>query len=115
MPAAAPINVPVEISPAGSSSGTRVFRLIRRVAVDRLILGVDLGVDPEWLAGPLVLSFHLPGDPAAIRCNAHAREIVVDAESETEHAERRALDLSNLPSDAAERIERYVDERLTIT
>ena len=113
MPAAAPINVPCEISPAGSGGGVRVFRLIQRVAVDRLMLAGDLGADPEWLAGPLVLSFHLPGDPAPIHCNARASEIVVDAETESERAERRALDLSNLPSDAAQRIERYVEERLT--
>jgi hypothetical protein len=115
MPAAAPITVPVEISPAGSSGGVRVFRLIHRVAVDRLTLGGDLGLQPEWLAGPLVVSFHLPGDPAPVRCNARASEVVIDAETETEHAERRALDLSGLPADAAQRIERYVEERLTIS
>jgi hypothetical protein len=105
MPAAAPITVPVEISPAGSNGGTRVFRLLHRVAVDRLMLGGDLGVDPEWLTGPLVISFHLPGDDAPVTCSARAREVVVDAETETEHAERRALDLSNLPAEAAQRID----------
>ena len=116
MPALAPVTIPIEISPAGAPGGdkARVFRLARGVAVDRVLLGAGLPDEPAWLAGPLRLLFHLPGDAVPVACGATAAEVVIGRETEHERAERRALVLDGLPAEAALRIERYVEERLNV-
>jgi hypothetical protein len=48
-----------------------------------------------------------------VACGARAAEVIVDEDTEHERAERRALILEGLPAEAASRIERYVEERLT--
>jgi len=107
--------VPIEISPRGRTAGdkVRLFRLGRGIAVDHVDLDAGLPEEPAWLLGPLELRFHLPGDPQPIACEARAVEVVVDADTEAERAERRALSFVALPSEVALRIERYVEERLT--
>jgi len=115
VPVSAPIHVPVELAPAdgrGTKDAARIFRLLRSVAVDRLVLGHGLPDEPEWLTGPLHLQFHLPGDPLPVVCAARAAEMIVDIDSDEERAELRALMLEGVPSDAVTRIERYVEERL---
>jgi hypothetical protein len=116
MPDLAPIPVPVVFSAAGASvpEAARMFRLARGVAIDRILLGTGLPESPEWLAGPLRLSLHLPGEPMPLRCGATAAEVVVGRDTDGERAERRALLLSDLPPEAALRIERYVEERLNV-
>jgi len=110
----APIHVPIELSAAGSDeSSPRVWRLADRIGTDQLLLGGDVGEDPEWLAGPLRLRFHLPGDPVAVTCHATCAEVVLDRDTDHERAERRALVFDDLPAEAAARLERYVEERLT--
>ena len=112
MSPAAPINVPVELSPAGGVADDRVFRLARAISTERLLLAAGLPDEPAWLAGRLELLFHLPGDPTALRCGARAGEVVVDEATEREHAERRALLFADLAPEAAERIGRYIEARL---
>jgi hypothetical protein len=110
----APIHMPIELSAAGSDeTSPRVWRLAHLVGLEQVVLGGDVGDEPEWLAGPLRLRFHLPGDPLPITTHATAHEVVVDRDTDHERAERRALFFDDLPAEAASRLERYVEERLT--
>jgi hypothetical protein len=103
----APVNIPVEMRRGGRA---RWFRLATEIGERDLVIG---HVAPESLDGPLDIAFHLPGDPAAIRCRGLLSEIVV-GEGETERAERRLIDLIDLDQDARARITTYVTERLSI-
>src|SRR6478672_7118966 len=97
----APVNIPVEMRRGGRS---RWFRLATAVGERDLLLA---HVAPESLDGPLEIAFHLPGDPAAIRCRGIVGEIVI-GEGEEERAERRAVELIDLDQDARARITTYV-------
>ena len=86
----------------------RWFRLSTDVSVEEIRLAHAV---PEEVDGPLAIAFHVPGDGAPIRCGGRATELVVGA-GEDEHAERRALALSDLDEGARVRITHYLNERL---
>ncbi len=77
------------------------------VSPEMLTLGSGL---PDQVDGPIVLAFHLPGDPIAIRAHARAVEQLVDEGEETEHSERRGLVFIDLEENAKTRIEAYLKE-----
>ena len=103
----APMHVPVEISRLDGH--TRWFRLTSDISAAALRFGHVL---PEELDGPLAVAFHLPGDALPIRCGGRAVEEIV-GEGEDEHAERRAITLSDLDDASRARITNYVTERLS--
>jgi hypothetical protein len=105
----APMHVPVEI--LRRDGRDRWFRLSTHVAVDTLRL---THVVPEELDGPLAVAFHLPGDPAAVRCGGRAIEEAV-GEGEDEHAERRTIALVDVDEATRARIAQYVTERLGLS
>ena len=103
------MHVPVEIS--RRDGRTRWFRLTTEVSVDAVRFA---HIVPESLDGPLAIAFHLPGDAVAVRCSGRAVEEVV-GEGEDEHAERRAIVLSDLDEAARGRITTYVNDRLGLS
>jgi hypothetical protein len=107
MPPRAPIHVPVELRLDGRS---RWFRLTDMVSQEGLGLAY---IAPEELDGIFGVAFHLPGDPAPIRCRGRVAEEVV-GEGEEERAERRAVVFADLDEEARARIANYVNERLGI-
>lgn len=116
MPVSATLCVPVEIGPS-SGDFPRLFRLAVAVSAQRLDLAQGLPDEPGWLHDPFRVRFHLPRaegaatDPA-IECHARAFEVVLDRDTENERAIRGGLELIGLAPEAAERIDRYVEERL---
>ncbi len=101
----APLTVPVELRHDGRS---RWFRLTSRVSEEHLLLA---HICPEELDGPIGIAFHLPGDPAPIRCRARAAEEIV-GEGHEQRAERRILRFVDLDAEGRERIANYITERL---
>ena len=107
----APLHVPIEIRPTGGPA-PRVFRLARALSPVRVWLVDGLPDDPSWLRGPLLVRFVLPGGGEVVECGARAREIVLHEGTPFERGALGALELDGVPSDAAKRIESYVEERL---
>ena len=101
----APLRVPVELRHDGRS---RWFRLTTRIGEEALFLAQ---ICPEELDGPVDIAFHLPGDPAPIRCRGRAAEEVI-GEGEEERAERRILRFVDLQPESRARIANYITERL---
>jgi hypothetical protein len=96
----APLRVPVELRRDG-----RWFRLAEAVGPTGLALTSAV---PDELDGPLMLAFHLPGDPVALRCHGEAREVRLESQ-EPRRSEIAFLDLTD---EERTRILAYVRERL---
>jgi hypothetical protein len=107
----APCRIPIELRAAGGVH-PRVFRMARAISPVGLALLEGLPEEPDWLHGPMILRFVLPGGGETIECLARAREVVLGRDTPLERAALAALDLENVEPDAAKRIESYVEERL---
>jgi hypothetical protein len=107
----APCRIPIEIRPS-SGDAPRVFRMAGAISPIGIALVDGLPDSPDWLHGPMILRFVLPGGGETIECAARAREIVLGRDTPLERASLAALDLADVPPDAAKRIESYVEERL---
>ena len=97
----APLRVPIELRLDGRS---RWYRLTQSVSENALHLGE---VVPEELDRPLLVAFHLPGDPVPIRCRGETVEVVVGP-----GAERRGIRFLDLDAADQTRVSSYVQIRL---
>jgi hypothetical protein len=106
----APLRVTVEIRALDVGPRLdRVWRLSRDVSED----GVRLWRDLPWEAErPVAVSFRLPAIEPAFACSGQIVAVAPEREEiEGERARPRAVRFTNVPAEARQRLDRYLEER----